>query len=92
MHYNCFLIKIVVNAALTNYFDFTILDRFVVIGASRSQFLPQVGTSYMLELARSFKDMQKINGWIPRRTVKFYSWDHDGITNIGFDQHLKVYV
>ncbi|CAC5363654.1 NAALAD [Mytilus coruscus] len=63
-------------------------DRFILIGASRSKL--QVGTSYLLELARSFKDMQRGNGWTPWRSVKFYSWDHDGISDLGFSQYLKM--
>ncbi|CAG2237737.1 NAALAD [Mytilus edulis] len=55
-------------------------DRFILIGASRSH--RQLGTSYLLELARSFKDMQRGNGWTPWRSVKFCSWDHDGIPQI----------
>ncbi|VDI78054.1 N-acetylated-alpha-linked acidic dipeptidase [Mytilus galloprovincialis] len=63
-------------------------DRFILIGASRSHL--QVGTSYLLELARSFKDMQRGNGWTPWRSVKFCSWDHDGISDLGFSQYLKM--
>ena len=61
-----------------------------MIGASRSQYLSQVGTSHMLELARSFKDMQKINGWTPRRSVQFHSWDDDAFAHLGINQYLKV--
>uniref|UniRef100_A0A3Q3F7E6 Transferrin receptor protein 1 n=1 Tax=Labrus bergylta TaxID=56723 RepID=A0A3Q3F7E6_9LABR len=54
-------------------------DRYVVIGAQRDAWGPgfaasTVGTSVLVELARSISDMVKNDGFKPRRSIVFVSW------------------
>nr|CAB3474391.1 unnamed protein product [Digitaria exilis] len=54
-------------------------DRYVILGNHRDAWTfgavdPSSGTASMIELAQRFSVLQK-QGWRPRRTIIFFSWD-----------------
>uniref|UniRef100_A0A3B5LH61 Transferrin receptor protein 1 n=1 Tax=Xiphophorus couchianus TaxID=32473 RepID=A0A3B5LH61_9TELE len=65
-------------------------DRYVVIGAQRDAWGPgyaasTVGTSVLVELARSISDMVKNEGFKPRRSIVFASWSAGEYGSIGLN-------
>ncbi|XP_022611050.1 transferrin receptor protein 1-like [Seriola dumerili] len=72
-------------------------DRYVVIGAQRDAWGPgfatsTVGTSVLVELARSISDMVKNDGFKPRRTIVFASWTAGEYGSVGATEWLEGYL
>uniref|UniRef100_A0A3Q3F888 Transferrin receptor protein 1 n=1 Tax=Labrus bergylta TaxID=56723 RepID=A0A3Q3F888_9LABR len=72
-------------------------DRYVVIGAQRDAWGPgfaasTVGTSVLVELARSISDMVKNDGFKPRRSIVFVSWTAGEYGNVGATEWLEGYL
>ncbi|XP_031149043.1 transferrin receptor 1a isoform X1 [Sander lucioperca] len=72
-------------------------DRYVVIGAQRDAWGPgfaasTVGTSVLVELARSISDMVKNDGFKPRRSIVFASWSAGEYGSVGATEWLEGYV
>ncbi|XP_034559007.1 transferrin receptor protein 1-like [Notolabrus celidotus] len=72
-------------------------DRYVVIGAQRDAWGPgfatsTVGTSVLIELARSISDMVENNGFKPRRSIVFASWSGGEYGSIGATEWLEGYL
>ncbi|KAM6989589.1 transferrin receptor protein 1-like [Tautogolabrus adspersus] len=72
-------------------------DRYVVIGAQRDAWGPgfaasTVGTSVLVELARSISDMVKHDGFKPRRSIVFVSWTAGEYGNVGATEWLEGYL
>uniref|UniRef100_A0A3Q3G2T7 Transferrin receptor protein 1 n=1 Tax=Labrus bergylta TaxID=56723 RepID=A0A3Q3G2T7_9LABR len=70
-------------------------DRYVVIGAQRDAWGPgfaasTVGTSVLVELARSISDMVKNDGFKPRRSIVFVSWTAGNMGTLGYLSSLTV--
>ncbi|XP_054625538.1 transferrin receptor 1a [Dunckerocampus dactyliophorus] len=72
-------------------------DRYVVIGAQRDAWGPgfaasTVGTSVLVELARSISSMVKNDGFKPRRSIVFASWSAGEYGSVGATEWLEGYV
>ncbi|KAM3605083.1 uncharacterized protein V6R79_020328 [Siganus canaliculatus] len=72
-------------------------DRYVVIGAQRDAWGPGfatsiVGTSVLVELARSISDMVKNDGFKPRRSIVFASWSAGEYGSVGATEWLEGYL
>ncbi|MED6252578.1 hypothetical protein ATANTOWER_013862 [Ataeniobius toweri] len=72
-------------------------DRYVVIGAQRDAWGPgfassTVGTSVLVELARSISDMVKNDGFKPRRSIVFASWSAGEYGSVGATEWLEGYL
>uniref|UniRef100_A0A671UJZ2 Transferrin receptor protein 1 n=1 Tax=Sparus aurata TaxID=8175 RepID=A0A671UJZ2_SPAAU len=72
-------------------------DRYVVIGAQRDAWGPgfassTVGTSILVELARSISDMVKNDGFKPRRSIVFASWSAGEYGSVGATEWLEGYL
>ncbi|XP_069574341.1 transferrin receptor 1a [Brachyistius frenatus] len=72
-------------------------DRYVVIGAQRDAWGPgfaasTVGTSILVELARSISDMKNNDGFKPRRSIVFASWSAGEYGSIGATEWLEGYL
>ncbi|XP_071346594.1 transferrin receptor protein 1-like [Trachinotus anak] len=72
-------------------------DRYVVIGAQRDAWGPgfaasTVGTSDLVELARSISDMVKNDGFKPRRSIVFASWSAGEYGSVGATEWLEGYL
>ncbi|XP_059199992.1 transferrin receptor 1a isoform X2 [Centropristis striata] len=72
-------------------------DRYVVIGAQRDAWGPgfaasTVGTSILVELARSISDMVEYGGFKPRRSIVFASWSAGEYGSVGATEWLEGYV
>ncbi|TKS80198.1 Transferrin receptor protein 1 [Collichthys lucidus] len=72
-------------------------DRYVVIGAQRDAWgsgfaTSTVGTSVLVELARSISDMVKNNGFKPRRSIVFASWSAGEYGSVGATEWLEGYL
>ncbi|XP_037643420.1 transferrin receptor protein 1-like isoform X2 [Sebastes umbrosus] len=72
-------------------------DRYVVIGAQRDAWgagfaASTVGTSVLVELARSISDMVKNDGFKPRRSIVFASWSAGEYGSVGATEWLEGYV
>uniref|UniRef100_A0A3Q4H1I8 Transferrin receptor protein 1 n=1 Tax=Neolamprologus brichardi TaxID=32507 RepID=A0A3Q4H1I8_NEOBR len=70
-------------------------DRYVVIGAQRDAWGPgfaasTVGTSVLIELARSISDMVENDGFKPRRSIVFASWSAGEYGSVGATEWLEV--
>uniref|UniRef100_A0A8C7JUK6 Transferrin receptor protein 1 n=1 Tax=Oncorhynchus kisutch TaxID=8019 RepID=A0A8C7JUK6_ONCKI len=70
-------------------------DRFVVMGAQRDAWGPgfassTVGTSVLVELARTISDMVKNDGFKPRRSIVFASWSAGEYGSVGATEWLEV--
>ncbi len=68
-------------------------DRWVVLGNHRDAWTfgavdPNSGTTAMLEVARSFGELSK-QGWRPRRTIIFGSWDAEEQGLIGSTEWVE---
>ncbi|XP_029686613.1 transferrin receptor 1a isoform X1 [Takifugu rubripes] len=71
-------------------------DRYLVIGAQRDAWGPgfataTVGTSVLLELARSISEMTK-EGFEPRRSIVFASWSAGEYGSVGATEWLEGYL
>ncbi|XP_023201643.1 transferrin receptor protein 2 isoform X3 [Xiphophorus maculatus] len=71
-------------------------DQYVILGAQRDSLGPGavksgVGTAVLLELARTFTAMVK-NGFSPRRSLLFVSWDAGDFGNVGATEWLEGYL
>ncbi|CAN9509398.1 unnamed protein product [Ophioblennius macclurei] len=71
-------------------------DQYIILGAQRDSLGPGavksgVGTAILLELARTFSDMVK-NGFSPRRSLLFVSWDAGEFGNVGATEWLEGYL
>ncbi|XP_077955386.1 transferrin receptor protein 1 [Gasterosteus aculeatus] len=69
--------------------------RYVVIGAQRDAWgacfaTSTVGTSLLVELARSVSDMVKNDGFKPRRSIVFASWSAGEYGSVGATEWLEV--
>ncbi|KAL3054710.1 hypothetical protein OYC64_017614 [Pagothenia borchgrevinki] len=72
-------------------------DRYVVIGAQRDAWGPgfaasTVGTSVLVELARSISDMVENGGFKPRRSIVFASWSAGEYGSVGATEWLEGYL
>ncbi|XP_039878359.1 transferrin receptor protein 1-like [Simochromis diagramma] len=72
-------------------------DRYVVIGAQRDAWGPgfaasSVGTSVLVELARSLSDMVENDGFKPRRSMVFASWSAGEYGSVGATEWLEGYL
>ncbi|XP_037538027.1 transferrin receptor protein 1 [Nematolebias whitei] len=72
-------------------------DRYVVLGAQRDSWGPgfaasTVGTSVLVELARSISDMVKNDGFKPRRSIVFASWSAGEYGSVGATEWLEGYL
>ncbi|KAK5859587.1 hypothetical protein PBY51_021135 [Eleginops maclovinus] len=72
-------------------------DRYVVIGAQRDACgagfaASTVGTSVLVELARSISDMVKNDGFKPRRSIVFASWSAGEYGSVGATEWLEGYL
>ncbi|KAM9844896.1 transferrin receptor protein 1-like isoform 2-T2 [Aulostomus maculatus] len=72
-------------------------DRFVVIGAQRDAWGPgfaasTVGTSVLVELARSISAMVRNDGFKPRRSIIFASWSAGEYGSVGATEWLEGYL
>ncbi|XP_053414014.1 transferrin receptor protein 2 isoform X2 [Nycticebus coucang] len=71
-------------------------DHYVVIGAQRDAWGPgaaqsAVGTAILLELVRTFSAMVS-NGFRPRRSLLFISWDGGDFGSVGSTEWLEGYL
>ncbi|XP_001371634.2 transferrin receptor protein 2 isoform X1 [Monodelphis domestica] len=71
-------------------------DHYIVIGAQRDAWGPgaaksAVGTAILLELVRTFSAMVR-NGFQPRRSLLFISWDAGDFGNVGATEWLEGYL
>uniref|UniRef100_A0A4W5KUE1 Peptidase M28 domain-containing protein n=1 Tax=Hucho hucho TaxID=62062 RepID=A0A4W5KUE1_9TELE len=69
-------------------------DQYIIMGAQRDAWGPGavkagVGTAILLELARTFSNMVQ-NGFHPRRSLLFVSWDAGDFGNVGATEWLEV--
>ncbi|CAK6952118.1 transferrin receptor protein 1-like [Scomber scombrus] len=72
-------------------------DRYVVIGAQRDAWgqgfaTSTVGTSVLVELARSISEMVKNDGFKPRRSIVFASWSAGEYGSVGATEWLEGYL
>ncbi|XP_056148648.1 transferrin receptor protein 1-like [Lampris incognitus] len=72
-------------------------DRYVVLGAQRDAWGPgfarsTVGTSVLIELARSISAMVKDAGFKPRRSIVFASWSAGEYGSVGATEWLEGYL
>ncbi|XP_072220505.1 transferrin receptor 1a isoform X2 [Leuresthes tenuis] len=72
-------------------------DRYVVIGAQRDAWGPgfaasTVGTSVLVELARSISGMVENDGFKPRRSIVFASWSAGEYGSVGATEWLEGYL
>uniref|UniRef100_A0A671SGV4 Transferrin receptor protein 2-like n=2 Tax=Cyprinidae TaxID=7953 RepID=A0A671SGV4_9TELE len=71
-------------------------DHYIIIGAQRDSWGPGavksgVGTALLMELARTFSNMVE-NGFYPRRSLLFVSWDGGDFGNVGATEWLEGYL
>ncbi|KAM4693391.1 transferrin receptor protein 1 [Discoglossus pictus] len=72
-------------------------DRYVVVGAQRDAWGPgvvksAVGTSILVELARTISEMVKNDGFKPRRSIVFASWSGGEYGAVGATEWLEGYI
>ncbi|XP_071000937.1 transferrin receptor protein 2-like, partial [Oncorhynchus clarkii lewisi] len=70
--------------------------QYIIMGAQRDAWGPGavkagVGTAILLELARTFSNMVQ-NGFYPRRSLLFVSWDAGDFGNVGATEWLEGYL
>ncbi|XP_066526837.1 transferrin receptor protein 2 [Hoplias malabaricus] len=70
--------------------------QYIIMGAQRDAWGPGavkagVGTAVLLELARTFSTMLQ-NGFSPRRSLLFVSWDAGEFGNVGATEWLEGYL
>uniref|UniRef100_A0A3Q3ITN8 Uncharacterized protein n=1 Tax=Monopterus albus TaxID=43700 RepID=A0A3Q3ITN8_MONAL len=78
------------------YLFVSLSDQYIILGAQRDSLSPGavksgVGTAILLELARTFSAMVK-NGFSPRRSLLFVSWDAGEFGNVGATEWLEGYL
>ncbi|KAG7464497.1 hypothetical protein MATL_G00166270 [Megalops atlanticus] len=71
-------------------------DQYIIVGAQRDSWGPGaakagVGTAILMELARTFSAMVE-NGFYPRRSLLFTSWDAGDFGNVGATEWLEGYL
>ncbi|XP_034741986.1 transferrin receptor protein 2, partial [Etheostoma cragini] len=71
-------------------------DQYIILGAQRDSLGPGavtsgIGTALLLELARTFSAMVK-EGFSPRRSLLFVSWDAGDFGNVGATEWLEGYL
>ncbi|KAM9836769.1 transferrin receptor protein 2 [Aulostomus maculatus] len=71
-------------------------DQYIILGAQRDSLGPGavksgVGTAILLELARTFTAMVE-NGFSPRRSLLFVSWDAGDFGSVGATEWLEGYL
>ncbi|XP_058617815.1 transferrin receptor 1a [Onychostoma macrolepis] len=76
---------------------YTDTDRYMVIGAQRDAWGPgyarsTVGTSLLVELARTITDMIKNDGFKPKRSIIFASWSAGEFGSVGATEWLEGYL
>uniref|UniRef100_A0A671S9K2 Transferrin receptor protein 1 n=1 Tax=Sinocyclocheilus anshuiensis TaxID=1608454 RepID=A0A671S9K2_9TELE len=76
---------------------YTDTDRYMVIGAQRDAWGPgyarsTVGTSLLVELARTVTDMIKNDGFKPKRSIIFASWSAGEFGSVGATEWLEGYL
>ncbi|RXM94583.1 Transferrin receptor protein 2 [Acipenser ruthenus] len=74
----------------------SLLFRYIILGAQRDSWGPGaaksgVGTAILLELARTFRAMVQ-NGFQPRRSLLFVSWDAGDFGSVGATEWLEGYL
>ncbi|CAL8325006.1 unnamed protein product [Arctogadus glacialis] len=72
-------------------------DRYIILGAQRDAWgtgfaKSTVGTSVLVELARSISTMVKHRGFRPRRSIVFASWSAGDYGNVGSTEWLEGYL
>lgn len=72
-------------------------EKYLVIGARRDAWGPgfassTVGTSILVELARSISEMVKHDGFRPRRSIVFASWSGGEYGSVGATEWLEGYL
>ncbi|TRY68198.1 hypothetical protein DNTS_025756 [Danionella cerebrum] len=72
-------------------------DRYMVIGVQRDAWGPgfsrsTVGTSLMMELARTITDMIRNDGFKPKRSIVFTSWSAGEFGSVGATEWLEGYL
>ncbi|CAM4596082.1 unnamed protein product [Leuciscus chuanchicus] len=72
-------------------------DRYMVIGAQRDAWGPgfarsTVGTSLLVELARTITDMIKNDDFKPKRSIVFASWSAGEFGSVGATEWLEGYL
>uniref|UniRef100_A0A8C1HLT1 Transferrin receptor protein 1 n=1 Tax=Cyprinus carpio carpio TaxID=630221 RepID=A0A8C1HLT1_CYPCA len=72
-------------------------DRYMVIGAQRDAWGPgyarsTVGSSLLVELARTITDMIKNDGFKPKRSIIFASWSAGEFGSVGATEWLEGYL
>uniref|UniRef100_A0A667ZD96 Transferrin receptor protein 1 n=1 Tax=Myripristis murdjan TaxID=586833 RepID=A0A667ZD96_9TELE len=72
-------------------------DRYVILGAQRDSWGPgfarsTVGTSVLVELARSISEMVKHEGFRLRRSIVFASWSAGEYGSVGATEWLEGYL
>ncbi|XP_073704892.1 transferrin receptor 1a [Garra rufa] len=72
-------------------------DRYMVIGAQRDAWgagfaKSTVGTSLMVELARTITDMIRNDGFKPKRSIIFASWSAGEFGSVGATEWLEGYL
>ncbi|XP_075876851.1 transferrin receptor 1a isoform X2 [Nelusetta ayraudi] len=72
-------------------------EKYLVIGARRDAWGPgfassTVGTSILVELARSISEMVKHDGFRPRRSIIFASWSGGEYGSVGATEWLEGYL
>ncbi|KAL1279994.1 hypothetical protein QQF64_014594 [Cirrhinus molitorella] len=72
-------------------------DRYMVIGAQRDAWGPgfarsTVGTSLLVELARTITDMIQNDGFKPKRSIIFASWSAGEFGGVGATEWLEGYL
>ncbi|XP_057175345.1 transferrin receptor protein 2 [Triplophysa rosa] len=71
-------------------------DHYIIVGAQRDSWGPGavksgVGTAILMELARTFSTMVE-NGFSPKRSLLFVSWDGGDFGNVGATEWLEGYL
>uniref|UniRef100_A0A1A7YT03 Transferrin receptor protein 1 n=1 Tax=Iconisemion striatum TaxID=60296 RepID=A0A1A7YT03_9TELE len=94
---NNFLTEKKINNVFGVIKGFVDADRYVVIGAQRDAWGPgfaasTVGTSVLVELARSISDMVENDGFKPRRSIVFASWSAGEYGSVGATEWLEGYL
>nr|XP_057925177.1 transferrin receptor 1a [Doryrhamphus excisus] len=94
---NNYLVEKKINNVFGVIKGFVDADRYVVIGAKRDAWGPgfaasTVGTSVLVELARSISRMVKKGGFKPRRSIVFASWSAGEYGSVGATEWLEGYV
>ncbi|XP_015246142.1 PREDICTED: transferrin receptor protein 1-like [Cyprinodon variegatus] len=93
--------NVLVNKEIHNVFGvikgFTDPDRYVVLGAQRDAWgagytKATVGTSVLIELAKTFHEMVEKDGFRPKRSIIFASWSAGEFGSVGATEWLEGYM